>query len=114
MKTVNDVKLKKPTKDAGNKIAKGGHITEYNGFDIFEDKTPQKTIDTILSVGHGVSQGGPAIEVKYNYYADGKSTYNSPRLKDNNLESLKRQIDKFNTSLSNYGSRTIAERIKKR
>ena len=86
-------------------------ITEYKGFDIFEDRTPQKTIDRILSVGHGVSEGG-TIEVKYNYYADYKGTYNWPRLKDNNLESLKRQIDKFNARMRDYGYKTIDEESK--
>jgi len=85
-------------------------ITEYKGFDIFEDRTPQKTVDRILSVGHGVSEGGE-IEVKYNYYADYKGTYNCPRLNDNNLESLKRQIDKFNARMRSYGYKPIDEEL---
>ena len=86
-------------------------ITEYKGFDIFEDRTPQKTIDRILCVGDGVSEGG-TIEVKYNYYADYKGTYNWPRLRDNNLESLKMQIDEFNARMRDYGYRMIHEELK--
>ena len=91
---------------------KGGHITEYKGFDIIEDRTPQKTINRILSIGHGVSEGGE-IKVKYNYYAEGKGSYKGKHLVDNNLESLKSQIDKFDTRMSNYDSKTKDEKLKK-
>jgi hypothetical protein len=91
---------------------KDGLITEYKRFDIFEDRTPQKTINRILSVGHGVSEGGE-IKVKYDYYAEGKGSYKGQHLKDNNLENLKSQIDKFNTRMSNYDFKLADEELKK-
>jgi len=59
-------------------LTKDSLITEYKGFDIFEDKTTPPNI----------------------YYAEGKRSYKGKHLTDSNLENLKGQIDKFNIRIS--------------